>query len=97
MSRRIYWLPKELEVNFNYCQWRQDLAHYIQNKLFMWGARVTKSKQISKNDNLDIKEFQVYEKENVIIVQYANKNKIIYTNKPDLLKEYLKQKGIDYE
>ena len=91
------WYPKKMVVNFNQKQWRQDLASFIVNKLNWYDVRVSRSRTIEKSSkyNEGIKEFEIYDSyNNYFKVTYSNQNTIISTSHPEILNEYLINKGI---
>lgn len=86
------WSAKQLVVNFNQKQWRQDLASYIANKLNWIDVRVTRSKYVEEDNT---KEFEIFDfSDRKITIKYVNKNEIVNTSNPELVKEYMTMKGI---
>ena len=65
------WSAKQLVVNFNQKQWRQDLASYIANKLNWIDVRVTRSKYVEE-DNTYV--YQIELKENLVDDKEFRKN-----------------------
>ena len=89
------WYSKEMIVDFNQKQWRQDLAAFIRNKLFWDLAKVTRSKSIS-NRAVDkgIKKFDVYDGYgNSVSITYEMKNQILNSTNLEVVLEYLKIKN----
>ena len=89
------WYSKEMVVDFNQKQWRQDLAAFIKNKLFWDFAKVTRSKTISnRSADKGIKTFSVYDGfYNRIEVVYEMQNHILTSTNIDIVLDYLKIKN----
>ena len=78
--------------NWSAKQWRQDLASYIANKLNWIDVRVTRSKYVEEDNT---KEFEIFDfSDRKITIKYVNKNEIVNTSNPELVKEYMTMKGI---
>lgn len=98
--KRVYksnWSPKQLEINFNQKQWRQDLASFIVSKLYWSGVRVSRSRTIEKikEDNSLIKEFTIYSNNGLnCTIQYKNKQEIVYSTHIDLILDYLEKRNV---
>lgn len=89
------WLAKEMEVDFNQKQYRQDLAAYVSKSKFWYPTRVTRSRTVQQGNNSSecIKEFLIYNGVGgEIVIRYTNKNEIIYTTNEKILEEYLNLK-----
>lgn len=93
---------KHLDVNFNLKMWRQDLGDFIRkNKFWDGSTRVTKAKSIPKGPNIiskGVKTFSIYNAYGGSVdIQFQNMNELLYTNEPNLVKEYLISRGINNE
>lgn len=90
------WLAKEMIVNFNEKQWRQDFASFVEKKKFWFITKVTRSKAISQRiKDKGIKWFDVYnEYGNIVRVTYKNNNTILKTTDAEIVDEYLKSRGV---
>ncbi len=44
--KKYRWYAQSLNVNFNYKEWRQDLAAFVRRKLFWDFAMVSKSRVV---------------------------------------------------
>lgn len=93
------WSVKQLNVNFNQKQWRQDFGAYVKNKLFWRGlVLVTRSKAKSKTSNLKStkgsKTFEVYNGYGgSVIVTYQKENEVLYTSHDELIEEYFEKRN----
>ena len=45
--KKYRWYAQSLKVNFNYKEWRQDLAAFVRRKLFWDFAMVSKSRAVT--------------------------------------------------
>ncbi len=93
------WETKPLTLNFNLKQWRQDLGYFIRAKKFWDGTtRITRSKAVGSSSNRfekGVKQFEIYNAfGGNVIVKYQNCNEILYTNEPELVKNYKEFRGI---
>lgn len=93
---------KRLDVNFNLKMWRQDIGDFIRRKKFWDGTtRVTKARAIPKGPNIvskGVKSFSIYNAYGGSVdIQFQNTNELLYTNEPELVKEYLASRGINNE
>lgn len=96
MARKINnnWQAKQMKINFNQKQWRQDLASYIHDKLFWSATRVTKSRTISGRRTVnEIKEFQIYNSNGInITVKYKHQNDVLYSSDKEIIKGYFESR-----
>lgn len=98
MARRINnnWPAKQIKINFNQKQWRQDLASFIHDKLFWPATRVTKSKIISgRRTSNEIREFQVYNSNGIdVTIRYKLQNQILYSSDQEIIKKYFESRRV---
>lgn len=98
MARKINnnWPAKQMKINFNQKQWRQDLASFIHDKFFWPATRVTKSRVISGRRTADeVKEFQIYNSNGIdITIRYKHQNKILYSSDKEITKKYFESRRI---
>lgn len=96
---RSNWSVKPLEINFNQKQWRQDFGAYVKDKLF-WSADVKVSRARAEKGPSTyakvkgVKSFEVYNTfGGSVVVHFENNNKIISSNREDLINSYLEERG----
>ncbi len=81
MAKKNNWYSKSLKINFNYKEWRQDLAEFIKKKQFWDYAIVTKAKSLSSKKmygNKGHKYFEIYDgKSRYVKILYKNLNEVI--------------------
>lgn len=75
------WYAQPLIVNFNYKQWRQDLAAFIKRKEFWDYAIVTKARATDKRIGLFPKGAKWFE----IFDGHGRYVRIIFSNKKEIL------------
>lgn len=96
MARRINssWPAKQMKINFNQKQWRQDLASFVHDKLFWPATRVTKARIISGRRTADeVREFQIYNSNGIdVTVRYKHQNKILYSSDQEIIKKYFENR-----
>ena len=97
---RSNWNVKELSVNFNQKQWRQDFGAYVRSKLFWFGdVRVSRAR-VEKGPSSyakikGVKCFEVYNNVGgAVVVHFQNENEIISTTHEDLVKNYFEERGL---
>ena len=90
------WDVKEISINFNEKQWRQDFAAFVKNKK-LWGyARVSRSKRNYKsNFPKETRLFEVYDEYgSKVIVYYKNQNEIVDSTHKELVKQYFEERKL---
>lgn len=87
------WESKNNEINFRLKEWRQDLAYYIENKLFTNKLYVSKS---FKNKGTNNYTFDITNEQNFIKVEFNDKHDILHSD-TSLVKDYLTDKGVKDE
>lgn len=98
MARKYnsYWDFKEIKINFNEKQWRQDFAAYVKAKRFWSRARVTRSK-VDPNSvgNEGIKYFEVYDGYGGNVkVKYQDGRNIVNSTHKELIEQYFEDRGL---
>lgn len=75
------WYAQPLTINFNYKQWRQDLAAFIKRKQFWDYAIVSKARSINKNKehySKGTKWFEIFDgRGRYVKITFNNKKEII--------------------
>ena len=95
-KRRSIWNAKKMVVNFNFKEWRQDFAAYVQEKKYWHETRVTRAKVLdNKFYNKSIKNFEVFNRYGGSVkVSFKNKNEIIDSNEQELINQYLEERRV---
>ena len=79
--KKYRWYAQSLNINFNYKEWRQDLAAFVRKKLFWDFAMVSKSRTVDFKNGFYSKGnkwFEIYD-------SHGNWLKIIYKNQSDII------------
>ena len=94
------WSVKELTINFNQKQWRQDFGAYVRDKLYWYGiVRVSRAKADKGPDLYSkikgAKTFEVYnDVGGAVVVHFQNNNEIIGSTHEELLQQYFQERGL---
>jgi len=91
------WDAKELTINFNHKQWRQDFASFIRRKKYWSFVRCSRSKVVEKSEDNEFtkKSFEVFNNYGGSFqVTYMNENEVISSTDSNLVDEYLSKRGI---
>ena len=101
--KKYRWYAQSLKVNFNYKEWRQDLAAFVRRKLFWDFAMVSKSRAVTLKSGFYSKGnkwFEIYDpRGNWLRIIYKNQSEIVAIEpanfNKNLIDEYFKLRNIN--
>ena len=93
---RNVWEAKKMIINFNFKEWRQDFASYVQENKYWREVGVTRARALDGNFyNKGIKKFEVFNRYGGSVkVSFKNENEIIGSNEQELIKRYLDERRV---